>query len=114
MQGEGELWQVSRHHNVHDVLGVAVFLALVLAPLVLARAFRADNRWSNLRRSSLITGALTFALLLAFGAKAVSGWNGLVQRLLLACRCSGSRFSGRASRDPSRHRRPHGGLRRRS
>jgi hypothetical protein len=75
---------VSWHHNVHDLVGVAVFLLLVLAPLVLARAFRADSRWSDLRRYSLVTGALTLALLLVVFAEAFDGWNGLLQRVLLA------------------------------
>ena len=39
-----ESGNVSWHHSVHDVLGVAVFLVLTFAPLVLARAFRADSR----------------------------------------------------------------------
>ena len=75
---------VSWHHSVHDVLGVAVFLVLVFAPLVLARAFRTDSRWSMLRRYSLLTGALTLALLVVFGAEPFDGWNGLVQRVLVA------------------------------
>ena len=73
---------VSWHHNVHDVLGVAVFLVLAVAPLVFARAFRADSRWRELRRYSLLTGALTLALLVVFGAELFAGWNGLVQRVL--------------------------------
>ena len=75
---------VSWHHMVHDVVGVAVFLVLVVAPLVLARAFGADGRWSDLRRYSLTTGGLAFVLLLVFGAEALDGWNGLVQRVLIA------------------------------
>ena len=74
---------VSWHHNVHDTLGVAVFLLLALAPLVLARAFRADSGWSKLRRYSIVSGALTLALLLVFGAELFNGWNGLVQRVLM-------------------------------
>ena len=72
---------VSWHHNVHDVLGVAVFLVLAVAPFVLARAFRTDSRWSKLRRYSLVSGTLTLALLLVFGAELFDGWNGLVQRV---------------------------------
>jgi hypothetical membrane protein len=74
---------VSWHHSVHDVLGVAVFLVLAVAPLVFARAFRADSRWSELRRYSLLSGALTLALLVVFGAELFAGWNGLVQRVLI-------------------------------
>ena len=62
---------VSWHHGVHDAVGVAAFVFLVIAPLVLARAFRTDSRWSDLRRYSLATGALTLALLLVFGAELV-------------------------------------------
>ncbi len=74
---------VSWHHIVHDVLGVAVFLVLAVAPLVLARAFRSDSRWSKLRRYSLLSGALTLALLVVFGAELFAGWNGHVQRVLI-------------------------------
>ena len=69
---------------MHDVLGVAVFVVLVVAPLVLARAFGTDSRWSMLRRYSLFTGALTLALLIVFGAEPFDGWHGLVQRVLVA------------------------------
>jgi hypothetical membrane protein len=74
---------VSWHHNMHDLLGVVVFLVLAVAPLVFARAFRADSRWSELRRYSLLSGALTLALLVVFGAELFAGWNGLVQRVLI-------------------------------
>src|SRR5215467_14021021 len=74
---------VSWHHTVHDNVGIAVFLVLVLAPLVLARAFRRDRRWRNLRRYSLVTGALTLVLLLVFGGGSFSGWNGLAERILV-------------------------------
>ena len=79
-----ESGDVSWHHNVHDLVGGSVFLLLVIAPLVLARAFRADSRWSDLRRYSLLTGALTFALLLVALAEPFEGWNGLIQRVVLA------------------------------
>jgi hypothetical membrane protein len=75
---------VSWHHMVHDVVGIGVFLVLVVAPLLFARAFRADGRWSDLRRYSLATGWLTLALVVVFGAEVFKGWNGLVQRVLLA------------------------------
>jgi hypothetical membrane protein len=73
---------VSWHHVTHDLLGVVVFLSLVIAPFVLARAFKTDSRWSNLRRYSLATGAITLALVLVFAADPFDGWNGLVQRAL--------------------------------
>ena len=97
---------VSWHHGVHDAVGVAAFVFLVIAPLVLARAFRTDSRWSNLRRYSLATGALAIALLLVFGAEPFDGWNGLVQRVLLAVLLVWVVCWGRASRRSRRFRRP--------
>ena len=35
------------------------------------------------RRYSLLSGALTLALLVVLGAELVAGWNGLVQRVLI-------------------------------
>jgi hypothetical protein len=75
---------VSWHHMVHDNVGIAVFLVLVIAPLVLARAFRRDSRWRGLRRYSLATGAVTLVLLLVFGGDSFPGWNGLAERILIA------------------------------
>jgi hypothetical membrane protein len=75
---------VSWHHGVHDAVSGLVFLAFVVAQLVLARAFRRDPSWRDLRAYSIVSGALTLALLVLFGAGAIDGWNGLVQRVLLA------------------------------
>jgi len=74
---------VSWHHQVHDNVGIVVFLVLGLAPLVLARAFRSDSRWRDLRRYSLATGAVSLVLLLVFGGEPFSGWNGLAERILV-------------------------------
>jgi hypothetical membrane protein len=100
---------VSWHHQVHDTVGIGVFLVLVLAPLVLARAFRRDSRWRDLRRYSLVTGALTLVLLLVFGGDSFSGWNGLAERILVAIplvwvAVLGTRLS-RLARDGPIHRR---------
>jgi hypothetical protein len=75
---------VSWQHQVHDLVSLVLFLALIAAPLVLARAFRHDARWHDLRRYSIASGAVTFALLVLFFTGAIGDWNGLVQRLLTA------------------------------
>jgi hypothetical membrane protein len=75
---------VSWHHGLHDAVSGLVFLALVVAQLVLARAFRRDPRWRDLRAYSIVSGILTLALLVLFGTSAIDGWNGLVQRVFLA------------------------------
>jgi hypothetical membrane protein len=76
--------EVSWHHKVHDAVGFAALLLLVIAPFVFARAFRADSRWINLRRYSLITGVLALALALMVGGETLNGWNGLLERALVA------------------------------
>jgi hypothetical protein len=60
-----------------------VFLAFVVAQLVLARAFRRDPSWRDLRTYSIVSGIMTLALLVLFGTGAIDDWNGLVQRALL-------------------------------
>jgi hypothetical membrane protein len=75
---------VSWHHGVHDAVSGLVFLALGVAQLVLARAFRRDPSWRDLRAYSIVSGILTLALLALFGTGAIDGWNGLVQRIFLA------------------------------
>jgi len=75
---------VSWHHKVHDTVGFAALLLLVIAPFVFARAFRADSRWVNLRRYSLITGVLALALAVMVGGETFNGWNGLLERALVA------------------------------
>ena len=61
-----------------------IFLALIVAPLVHARAFGQDPRWRDLRTYSLLSGVLTLALLVLYGTGAIDGWNGLVQRTFVA------------------------------
>ena len=61
-----------------------VFLLLVLAPLVLARAFQADSLLTTSDATRSSPEALTFALLLVALAEAFEGWNGLLQRVVLA------------------------------
>jgi hypothetical membrane protein len=73
----------SWHHGLHDTASGLVFLALVVAQLVLARAFKRDPVWRDLRVYSLVSGALTLALLAMFIVEPIDGWTGLVQRLFL-------------------------------
>ena len=75
---------ISWHHGLHDAVSGLVFLTLVVAQLVLARAFRSDPSWRDLRAYSIVSGSLTLALLVLFIAGPIDGWNGLVQRVFLA------------------------------
>jgi hypothetical membrane protein len=76
--------QVSWHHTLHDLVSLVVFLALVAGPLVLARAFRGDVRWSNLRGYSVVTGLGGLVLLILFVTRVTGSWNGLVQRIFVS------------------------------
>jgi hypothetical membrane protein len=75
---------VSWHHMVHDTVSLVIFLALVAAPLVLARAFRRDEHWQNLRGYSIVTGLVGFVLLVLFVTEAAGSWNGLLQRAFVS------------------------------
>ena len=74
---------ISWHHGLHDAVSGLLFLALVVAQLVLARAFRRDPAWRDLRSYSIVSGASSLALLVLFVIGPVDGWNGLVQRAFL-------------------------------
>jgi Protein of unknown function (DUF998) len=63
---------------------VLVFPSLVVAQLVLARAFQRDERWRDLRTYSVISSVASVALLVLFGTGVTRDWNGLMQRIFLA------------------------------
>ena len=74
---------VSWHHVTHDLVSLVVFLALVAAALVFARAFRGDQSWRDLRRYCLITAVVGFVLLVGFITGIAGSWNGLLQRVFV-------------------------------
>jgi len=76
--------EVSWHHQVHDNVSLIIFLALIAAPLVFARAFGRDDRWRPLRSYSILTGLLGFALLVLYMIASAGTWNGLVQRVFVS------------------------------
>ena len=76
--------EVSWHHQVHDNVSLILFLALIAAPLVLARAFGRDDRWRPLRTYSIVTGVLGFALLVGYIVVSAGTWNGLAQRTFVS------------------------------
>ena len=76
--------EVSWHHQVHDNVSLILFLALIAAPLVFARAFGRDDRWRPLRTYSIVTGLLGFALLVLYVIGSAGTWNGVVQRIFIS------------------------------
>jgi hypothetical protein len=74
--GGGESW----HNHGHDLASLAIYMALIAAPPLLARRLRDDPRWAGLAPAALATSAASTALLLLFWSRAVEPWNGIVQR----------------------------------
>ena len=95
--------EVSWHHQVHNV-SVIVFLTLIAAPLVFARAFGRDDGWRPLRTYSIVTGLVGFALLVLYVIASAGTWNGVAQRtfvsVVVSVDCCG-RFSTLQAREES-------------
>jgi hypothetical membrane protein len=74
---------MSWHSVTHELASLVVFLALVVAPLALARAFRGDERWRDLRAYSIATGLVGLVLLVLLFSDLAGSWNGVVQRVFV-------------------------------
>jgi uncharacterized protein DUF998 len=72
----GESW----HNQVHDVVSVIAYAAMVAAPLALARRFRTDPRWAVIARPVQVLALASAAAIAVFASRAVEPWNGTVQR----------------------------------
>lgn len=72
---------VSWHSATHELASLVVFLALVAAPLVLARAFSGSAPWRDLRTYSITTGAVGLVLLALLFSGVAGSWSGVVQRV---------------------------------
>ena len=72
----GESW----HNQVHDVVSGVAYVAMLAAPLVLGRRFRADPDWAILARPVQILALASAVAMAVFASRAVQPWNGVVQR----------------------------------
>ncbi len=73
----GESW----HNQVHDVASVIAYGAMLAAPLVLGRRFRADPDWAVIARPVQVLALASALALAVFASRAVEPWNGVVQRV---------------------------------
>ncbi len=71
----------SWHNHAHDVVSAVIYVALVVAPLLLARRFRGDPRWSALRWPLVGASLATAAVLVVFFTGAFPASAGLLQRI---------------------------------
>ena len=72
----GESWQ----NQVHDVASAVAYAAMLAAPLVLARQFRADPEWAVIARPVQVLALTSAAAMAVFASRAAEPWNGTVQR----------------------------------
>lgn len=72
----GESW----HNQAHDVASYVAYAAMLGAPLVLARRFRADRQWAVIARPVQVLALASAAGLALFASQAAASWNGTVQR----------------------------------
>jgi hypothetical protein len=63
------------------VVSALIYVALVAAPLLLARRFRADPEWTGLRVPLAADSLATAAVLAGFVSGAFGSWNGVLQRI---------------------------------
>jgi hypothetical membrane protein len=71
----------SWHNHAHDVVSAVIYVALVVAPLLLARRFSGDPRWSALRWPLVGASLVTAAVLIVFFTDAFPSSAGLLQRI---------------------------------
>ena len=72
----GESW----HNQVHDVASGIAYGAMLAAPLVLGRRFRADPDWAVAGRPVQVLALASAVALAVFASRAVQPWNGALQR----------------------------------
>jgi protein-S-isoprenylcysteine O-methyltransferase Ste14 len=70
----------SWHNQVHDVVSGVAYAAMLTAPLVLARQFRADPQWAMIARPVQVLALVSAAAMAVFASRAAEPWNGAVQR----------------------------------
>ncbi len=70
----------SWHNQVHDVASGVAYAAMLTAPLVLARQFRADRQWAVIARPVQVLALASAVALAVFASRAAQPWNGTVQR----------------------------------
>lgn len=68
----------------HTIAASVTVFALVLAPLLLFPRPRRDPGWRNLSGYSIATTVVAFAFAILASLPAFAGWEGLMQRLVLA------------------------------
>jgi hypothetical membrane protein len=72
---------VSWHNQAHNVVSTVIYVALIVAQALLARAFARDAAWKSWGRWLAASAAATTVLLIAFGADTSGPAAGVLQRV---------------------------------
>jgi len=72
-------WHASLTNQMHSLASHTAFIAMIIAPLLIWRGSKNDNRWQPYRSYSAITGIVLLGLYL--GTPFTSPWIGAYQRL---------------------------------
>jgi hypothetical membrane protein len=102
----------SWHNHAHDVVSALIYVALIAAPLLLARRFRGDAWWGPLRWPLVGASLATAAVLVVFFTGAFPSWAGLLQRigvsvpLAAVCAVAARLLAGGREPQPGRAPRP--------
>jgi hypothetical membrane protein len=70
-------------NQIHDWASLIVFVAGVVAPLLLARRFQRDPGWQRLRPYAVLTSVITGGMFVLYISRLFE-WSGLVQRLFVS------------------------------
>jgi hypothetical protein len=69
--------------TLHQTTSAIAFIAILLAPLILARPIGRGRGWQKLATASTTVAAVGFALLVVFIATSETSWAGLTERAFL-------------------------------
>jgi len=68
---------------MHSVFGWIHWIAITLAPLVIARRFKNDHKWKSYRLYGWATGLVTAVLIVIYLLTAAGAYGGVIQRMVV-------------------------------
>lgn len=76
----------SLSQQMHDLVSVTAFVAIMIAPIIVSGAMKQDQSWQSYRSYSLATGiaAIVFFVLFIASTEAAPAYIGALQRLFVA------------------------------
>jgi hypothetical membrane protein len=69
--------------TMHLLVGWTSWIAMILAPLFIARRLKNDSQWKSYRVYSLATGLVTAVLIFIYAFVGIEGYMGVLQRIII-------------------------------